>query len=169
MEKKVARLFFLLHDKNGKRMMLIDQNHTTSVTTEPVSRQFYELIIDQTMEQVILSLPFRAHQTIYLYLGMEPPPRGHENTKIAKAIRAELAASKDISRTLQDIQQRWCQPALRKILLNNISAYEITDLMPPLDDESDAAMLNNAQREMRTIQTKRIVNNMTKALSNNQC
>ena len=144
-------------------MMLTDQNHTTSVTREYVSRQFYELIIDQTLEQMLLSLPFRAHQIIFLDLGMEPPSRGHENTETAKTTRAELAASKDISRTLQDIQQRWCQPSLRKLLLVNINAYDITNLMPPFDDEFDATMLNAAQSEMRTIQRETIVNNMTKA------
>ena len=93
---------------------------------------------------------------------MEPPSRGHENTETAKTIRAKFTASKDTSRNLQDIQQRWCQPALRKILLKNISAYDITNLMPPLDNESDATILNAAQSEMRTIQKERIVNNMTK-------
>ena len=53
-------------------------------------------------------------------------------------------------------------PALRKILLKNISAYDITNLMPPFDNEYDATILNAAQSEMRTIQKERVVNNMTK-------
>jgi hypothetical protein len=161
-EKVRRQVFTSFFPTYGKTMMLTDQNHTRSVRREPVSCQFYELIIDQTLEQMLLPLPFRAHQTIFLYLGMEPPSRGHENTETAKTIRAELTASEDISRTLQDIQQRWCQPALRKILLKNISAYDITNLMPPFDNEYDATILNAAQSEMRTIQKERIVNNMTK-------
>ncbi len=85
-------------DKYGKKMTQMRQ-----LWRQPVSRQFQELIIDQTLEHMLLSLPFRTHHTIFLYLGMEPPSRDYENTETAKKNREELAASKKKAKTLQDI------------------------------------------------------------------
>ena len=100
-----------------------------------ISHDFQELVIDQCLEQKTLRLPDEAYNMVFEFLKMTPPPREHENTEIARDIRARLATSKDKQKMLREIQRQSHQTALRKILIANINNYNRRNLVPPLLDE----------------------------------
>ena len=101
---------------------------------DQTTHSFQELFIDQMLEQYTVILPDEAHQLVFEFLEMSPPPREHENAEGAKNIRLRLATSKDKQKMLWEIQRQWCQPALRKVLLANINNYDRRELIPPLDE-----------------------------------
>ena len=100
-----------------------------------ISHDFQELVIDQCLEQKTLRLPDEAYNLVFEFLKMTPPPREHENTEIARDIRARLATSKDKQKMLWEIQRQCHQTALRKILFANINNYNRRNLVPPLLEE----------------------------------
>ena len=50
---------------------------------DQITHSFQELIIDQMLEQYTVILPDEAHQLVFEFLEMSPPPREHENAERA--------------------------------------------------------------------------------------